>query len=377
MDNSVLERLKIGWHDSVCEANEKRVREYDRQAEEAMEYAFSGYNAAWSARGQPSANELVENRRKYEKGFVTEEGKTQLAVSINVEKSLRQLLDEARNDVVNTLFLLSGMPQPGLAGDIEKSSTWVPDFAHIPEKDLHVTVCIPSLWREPAADPASHEAYNSSVAEALRTAAQDHDPFVLEIDRIMLGKDGSLLAVFRTVGLPESGPEDHQGLPLAMLSDRGSEASDPMSSLRSDVLYVFLKNGLANCQRKEHVDLEDVNGSQKLLRQATIVKTVGGSVHGYIHCSLSRLAISPDVTHRAVDVKVLQRVCRSWTAKLAGRRMAVTGFKLTEMTGLGQGGNKNPFDNAKWSRDIELGKGAQARRKSSTLMGLLGGICSK
>ena len=34
---SILERLGIGWRDSVCQSNEKRVREYDRQQEEAFQ----------------------------------------------------------------------------------------------------------------------------------------------------------------------------------------------------------------------------------------------------------------------------------------------------------------------------------------------------
>ena len=34
---SILERLGIGWRDSVCQSNEKRVREYDRQLEEALQ----------------------------------------------------------------------------------------------------------------------------------------------------------------------------------------------------------------------------------------------------------------------------------------------------------------------------------------------------
>eukprot|EP00435_Cladocopium_sp_Y103_P019283 s711_g4.t1 len=75
------------------------------------------------------------------------------------------------------------------------------------------------------------------------------------------------------------------------------------------------------------------------------VKTVGGSAHGYIHCSLCRLAVAPELTKRP-DWKAIHRVCRSWTAKLAGRRMAVRDFTLSEMTGLGQGRNKNPFDKA-------------------------------
>ena len=35
---SILERLGIGWRDSVCQSNEKRVKEYDRQLEEALEH---------------------------------------------------------------------------------------------------------------------------------------------------------------------------------------------------------------------------------------------------------------------------------------------------------------------------------------------------
>lgn len=32
------------------------------------------------------------------------------------------------------------------------------------------------------------------------------------------------------------------------------------------------------------------------------VKTVGGSAHGYIHCSLCRLAIAPDVSKKPIEV---------------------------------------------------------------------------
>ena len=46
--------------------------------------------------------------------------------------------------------------------------------AHIQDEDLHVTVCIPSLWREPNVGPA-HNAYNREVAKALHTIAADHE----------------------------------------------------------------------------------------------------------------------------------------------------------------------------------------------------------
>lgn len=352
MDYSVFERLGIGWNDTVADANEKRSREYDRQQEESMDWAHSGYKREWDSRVPPGVTDvdawILENRRKYEAGFDSGEGKTQLAVSIPVEESLRSLLEEAQNDVVNCMNLMSKMFSPDQAKDMRTSNTWVPDMAHIPQKDMHVTVCIPSLWREPNSDAGAHKAYNDAVCEALATAAKDHEAFVLEVDRIILGKDGSLIALFRTVGSPEGeGPE--------LLSDRGSTDPDPMCSLRADVLYVFLEKGLANFQQnKSEQSLAAVSSQPKLMRQATIVKTVGGSVHGYIHCSLSRLAIGPTLTKCEVDMKVLQRICRSWTAKLAGKRMLVRGFTVTEMTGLGAGGNKNPFDKASWSRPVQF-----------------------
>jgi len=290
---------------------------------------------------------ILENRRSYEVGFGMAEGKTQLAVSIPIEEPLRSLLAEARQDVVNSLFLLSGMHSPHEAKDIRVSPIWVPDMAHIPAKDMHITVCIPSLWRVPDNDAAVHAAYNESVANAMATAAEEHEAFVLEVDRISLGKDGSLIVLFRTVGIDDEKPD--------VLKDRGSEALDPMTSLRSDVLYVFLEKNLANVQRERPAEMAEVHNSQsKLLRQATIVKTVGGSAHGYVHCSLSRLAIGPSLTKTQIDISLIHFVCRSWTAKLAGRRMAVRGFKVTEMTALGAGGNKNPFDQARWSKWIEL-----------------------
>ena len=78
------------------------------------------------------------------------------------------MLAEARDDVVNCVLLLSGMHSRSEAADIEKSSTWIPEVAHIPQKDMHITVCIPSLWREPDTDPKAHTEYNSQVVKALR-----------------------------------------------------------------------------------------------------------------------------------------------------------------------------------------------------------------
>jgi len=346
---SLLERLGIGWRDSVCQSNEKRVKEYDRQLEEALEYEME-YTREWEARSDVAVD-LVENRRAYHKGFVTDSGKTQLAVSIRIEEPLQSLLAEARDDVVNCLLLLSGMHSRQEAADIESSSTWIPEVAHIPQKDLHITVCIPSLWREPNENPTVHDQYNAQVAAALRMAASDHEAFVLEVDRLMLGKDGSLLALFRTVG--ESSDDGGLKEP-GVLSDRASMEMDPMTALRADVLYVYLQNKLSHVQRKDELDLAAVHEHPKLLRQATIVRTVGGSAHGYIHCSLSRLALGPGQTTKAIDLKHLHRICRSWTARLAGRRMAVRGFVLSEMTGLGEGGNKNPFDQARWQQTISL-----------------------
>ena len=95
-------------------------------------------------------------------------GKTQLAVSIPIEEPLQSLLAEARDDVVNCVLLLSGMHSRSEATDVENSSTWIPEVAHIPQKDMHITVCIPSLWREPDADPKAHAEYNSQVIKALR-----------------------------------------------------------------------------------------------------------------------------------------------------------------------------------------------------------------
>ncbi|CAJ1426305.1 unnamed protein product [Effrenium voratum] len=320
-------------------ANDKRVKEYDRQLEEALDYEEE-YKTACA--NSVTREEMLDKRRSYEKIFVTEPGKTQLAVSIPIEAPLQGLLAEARDDVVNCLLLMSGMHSREEAGDMETSSTWIPDFAHIPQKDLHITVCIPSLWREPGCDPKAHDLYNAAVGTALRTVAADHEGFVVELERIMLSKDGSLLAVFRTVG--------PTGTCHEILSDRASEALDPMTSLRSDVLYVFLEKKLSHVQRQNELDLLQAHQHPHLLRQATIVKTVGGSAHGYIHCSLSRLAVAPELTKKPLELKLLHRVCRSWTAKLAGRRMAVRGFTLSEMTGLGQGKNKNPFDKARWPR---------------------------
>ena len=52
--------------------------------------------------------------------------------------------------------------------------------AHIQDADLHVTVCIPSLWREPKVGPA-HDAYNREVAKALHTIAADHEAAIILI----------------------------------------------------------------------------------------------------------------------------------------------------------------------------------------------------
>ena len=123
----------------------------------------------------------------------------------------------------------------------------------------------------------------------------------------MLAKDGSLLALFRTVGTCDS----DQGLSKpGVLSDRASTEMDPMTALRTDVLYVFLQKKLSHVQRKDELDLAAVHEHPKLLRQATIVRTVGGSAHGYIHCSLSRLALGPEHTQKPLDLKHLHRICR-------------------------------------------------------------------
>ncbi|CAK9017313.1 unnamed protein product [Durusdinium trenchii] len=338
MEHSILERLGIGWNDSVGEANEKRVKEYDRQVEEALDYVET-YRKDWEKKAKQvqAPGALIEQRRAYEKGFVTEKGKTQLAVSIKIEEPLRSLLAEAREDLVNCLLSEGSRSR---AEEIEDSPTWVPDFAHIQDADLHITVCIPSLWREPASDPSAHDSYNREVGAALRTIAADHEAFVLELDRFLLSKDGSLLGLFRTVG------EASGDTKADILSDRASDTLDPMTSLRSDVLYVFLEKKLSHIQRQNELDLAHAHEHPHLLRQATIVKTVGGSAHGYIHCSLCRLALAPELTKQPVNWKLLHRLCRSWTAKLTGRRMAVRAFTLSEMTGLGQGRNKNPFDKA-------------------------------
>jgi len=341
MERILLERLGIGWNDSVAEANEKRMKEYDRQLEEALDYVDE-YKLEWEKSSALNSQAILEKRKVYEKGFVTEEGKTQLAVSIRIDDDLRRLLSEAREDVIRTVL------NDSKGEDMENSDIWIPDFAHIQDKDLHITVCIPSLWRQPTADEAKHNAYNAQVAHALRTIAADHEAFVLEVDRVLLTKDGSLLGLFRTVG------EAAKEADFDILSDRASETLDPMTSLRSDVLYVFLEKKLSHLQRQNELDLAQVHEHPHLLRQATIVKTVGGSAHGYIHCSLCRLAIAPDVSKKPIDWKALHRVCRSWTAKLTGRRLAVRGFTLSEMTGLGQGRNKNPFDKARWFEEISL-----------------------
>ena len=342
MEHSILERLGIGWSDSVCEANEKRVKEYDRQLEESLDYVET-YQKEWEKIDSTKAETMIAHRRAYERGFNTEAGKTQLAVSIKIEEPLRSLLEEAREDLVNCL-LGEGQVK---ADHLEESPIWIPDFAHIRAADLHITVCIPSLWRQPASDPAAHDAYNREVASALRSIAGDHEAFVLELDRILLSKDGSLLGLFRTVG-------EHSEMKADILSDRASSTLDPMTSLRSDVLYVFLEKKLSHIQRQNELDLAHAHEHPHLLRQATIVKTVGGSAHGYIHCSLCRLALAPELTKKPIDWKSLHRLCRSWSARLAGRRMAVRGFILSEMTGLGQGRNKNPFDKARWLDEISL-----------------------
>lgn len=361
MDRILLERLGIGWKDSVSEANEKRMKEYDRQLEEALDYVEE-YNKYWETASELDLQAMLEKRRLYEKGFVTEDGKTQLAVSIRLCEPLRRLFAEAREEVLRSLTGEESAAQ----ADVERSPVWVPDFAHIQDEDLHVTVCIPSLWREPNVGPA-HDAYNREVAKALHTIAADHEAFVLEVDRLVLTKDGSLLALFRTVGAT-----DGKVVPVHdILSDRGSDTLDPMTSLRSDVLYVFLEKKLSHIQRQNELDLAQVHEHPHLLRQATIVKTRGGSAHGYIHCSLCRLAVAPELTKRPVDWKAIHRVCRSWTAKLAGRRMAVRDFTLSEMTGLGQGRNKNPFDQARWLEEIQLKQTTGPLAQRSWLRSLL------
>eukprot|EP00933_Yihiella_yeosuensis_P083775 TRINITY_DN98040_c0_g1_i1.p1 TRINITY_DN98040_c0_g1~~TRINITY_DN98040_c0_g1_i1.p1 ORF type:complete len:398 (+),score=64.89 TRINITY_DN98040_c0_g1_i1:26-1195(+) len=360
-DCSFLERIGVNWSDSVQEANEKRIREYDRQQEQSIAYSCSGYTCDWSKRlndrQQQGATEewILENRQKYLKSFDMEKGKTQLAVSISVEEPLKGLLEEARDEISTALFSLNGSPEPH--DDIDSSPVFLPSIAHIPKKDFHVTVCIPSLWREPDPNEQAHRAYNESVADALNEAARDHEAFTLEVDRLMLSWDGSLVCLFRTVG--PTGDEDDS------LCDRSSEMQDPMSCLRADVLHSFFAKKLAHVQRqKEHDHHFEGPTPPKLLREATIVKTVGGSAHGYIHCSLSRLAVLPSLTYRVVDLEELQQLCRKWTHRLTGRRMLVKSFTLSEMTGLGAGGNKNPFDKALWRRDITLQKARDSKRES-------------
>eukprot|EP00435_Cladocopium_sp_Y103_P005700 s550_g1.t2 len=244
MDRILLERLGIGW------------KEYDRQLEEALDYVEE-YNKYWETASKLDLQAMLEKRRSYEKGFVTEGGKTQLAVSIRIPEPLRCLFAEAREEVIRALT------ESEESMDVESSQVWVPDFAHIQDADLHVTVCIPSLWREPNVGPA-HDAYNREVANALHTIAADHEAFVLEVDRLVLTKDGSLLALFRTVGATD-GKVTHD-----ILSDRASDMLDPMTSLRSDVLYVFLEKKLSHIQRQNELDLAQVHEHPHLLRQATI-----------------------------------------------------------------------------------------------------------
>ena len=206
--------------------------------------------------------------------------------------------------------------------------------------------CIPAFSRSivtTANTSLCHRVHARLWAKALEHVAADHEAFVLEVDRIMLAKDGSLLALFRTVGTSDS---DKGLCEPGVLSDRASAEMDPMTALRTDVLYVFLEKKLSHVQRKDELDLAAVHEHPKLLRQATIVRTVGGSAHGYVHCSLSRLALGPELTKKQLDLKHLHRICRrhtnkvtsfstcqfnralalaparSWTAKLAGRRMA-------------------------------------------------------
>lgn len=236
------------------------------------------------------------------------------------------------------------------AQDIRTSIVWIPEVASIPQKDLHITICIPSLWRVPGDDDVS---YNESVASALAEASMKHTAFQVEVDRLALGKDGSLLALFRTVAVPPhaSAMGDYAA---AELYDRGSDMPDPMAGLRADIIGAFFARSLARCQRVS----EARSCPHRLLRRATIVKTVGGSVHGYIHCSLCRLAIAPHQTLKEVDLQELLHVVRSWSARLSGRRMYVNRFRLSEMTfsgtGQGMGGNKNSFDCSVWDRDIAL-----------------------
>lgn len=341
----------------VYAANEKRVCQYDRQCDEALHYALEGYAKDWDGR-LPSdvtdvAGWIVKHRRAYEQSFISGEGQTQLGVSVPVEGSLRKLFSQARDEVMNCLLTAEEVE---VREDIHHSAIWVPSkFAHIPEQDFHVTLCIPTGWRLPESDPVAHDAYNESVAEAFSSAAAGHAAFELEVDRVMLNQDGSLVAVFRTV--------------VHRQENDAAEVVDPINSLRSDLLYNFFQEGLANFQRSTDAPhLEDMTQSQRprLLRQASIVKTVGGSAHGYIHCSLSRLAISPALTQREVDFLALQRVCQSLTSRLVGHRMTVRGFKLTELTGLGVGGNKNPYDKARWSKDILLGSPRESLKSTAS-----------
>mmetsp|Transcript_58269 Transcript_58269/g.163291 ORF Transcript_58269/g.163291 Transcript_58269/m.163291 type:complete len:425 (+) Transcript_58269:99-1373(+) len=360
---SVLEELGVGIDDSVQEANEKRSLEYERQLQLSLDYVATGYDAEWASRPFFGAESWVQkNRLEYQKSFdVKQPGETQLAVSIPIDRALRELFVEARREITDALCSSAGCTLEA-AADMS-SPVWVPEFSGIPVRDLHITVCIPSLWRRLETDLQKRLAYNEAVGDAMARASAGHEGFVVEVDRLCLGKDGSLLAVFRTVGpqadadlkasskLSYDGPEavaDGTGL-----YDRASAVRDPMTALRADIIGVFFERGLAHCQRSSPEEEEHM--AQRLLHQATIVKTVGGSTHGYIHCSLARLAVSPGHTHARVDLAEVQRVVRLWSARLGGRRMWVRGFKLSEMTGVGLGGNKNPFDGAIWERDILLG----------------------
>lgn len=48
-----------------------------------------------------------------------------------------------------------------------------------------------------------------------------------------------------------------------------------------------------------------------------------GSAHGYIHCSLSRLAIAPELTKEPLELKLLHRVCRREAAGPQATRASI------------------------------------------------------
>lgn len=49
------------------------------------------------------------------------------------------------------------------------------------------------------------------------------------------------------------------------------------------------------------------------------VKTVGGSAHGYIHCSLCRLAIAPDVSKKPIEVWLHLTKMVTWWVVILGK----------------------------------------------------------